>query len=50
MNAYLRYRPTVASTLAGGKTTLQGTNGPVVHDAHDWGVFGNLAIGYAFDL
>ena len=50
LNAYLRYWPTVASTLAGGKTTLQGTNGPVVHDAHDWGVFGNLAIGYAFDL
>jgi hypothetical protein len=50
LNAYLRYWPTVASTLAGGKTTLQGTSGPVVHDAHDWGVFGNLAIGYAFDL
>jgi len=49
-NAYLRYWPTVATTLDGGKVTLQGTNGPVVHDAHDWGLFANLALGYAFDL
>jgi hypothetical protein len=50
LNAYLRYWPTVATTLDGGKVTLQGTNGPVVHDAHDWGFFANLAVGYAFDL
>jgi hypothetical protein len=50
LNAYVRYWPTVASTLDGGKVTLQGTNGPVVHDAHDWGFFANLAVGYAFDL
>jgi len=50
LNAYLRYWPTVATTLDGGKVTLQGTNGPMVHDAHDWGFFANLAVGYAFDL
>jgi hypothetical protein len=50
LNAYLRYWPTVASSLDGGKVTLQGTNGPVVHDAHDWGFFANLALGYAFEL
>ena len=50
LNAYLRYWPTVATTLDGGKVTLHGTNGSVVHEAHDWGLFGNLALGYAFDV
>lgn len=50
VNAYLRYWPTVATTLEGNKVTLQGSGGPVVHEAHDWGLFANLALGYAFDL
>jgi hypothetical protein len=50
LNAYLRYWPTVATTLEGNKVTLQGSGGPVVHEAHDWGLFANLALGYAFDL
>jgi hypothetical protein len=50
VNGYLRYWPTVASSLEGGKVTLDGTNGPVVHEAHDWGVFANVSIGYAFDI
>jgi|GEM_PF-3108268 len=49
-NTYLRYWPNVATSLNGNKITLQGTNGNVLHDAHDWGFFGNIAIGYAFDI
>jgi hypothetical protein len=47
-NAYLRYWPNVATSLNGGQIALQGTNGTVIHRAHDWNVFANLAIGYAF--
>jgi hypothetical protein len=50
VNAYLRYWPNVATSLAGDKITLQGANGPYVHDAHDWGLFANVALGYAFNL
>jgi len=47
---YLRYWPNVASTLADNKIALQGSDGVVVHNAHDFGVFANVSIGYAFDL
>jgi hypothetical protein len=47
-NAYLRYWPNVATSLNGGQIALQGTNGTVIHSAHDWNVFANVAIGYAF--
>ena len=49
-DAYLRYWPNVASTLPDNKIALQGTNGTVEHSAHDFGVFANVSIGYAFDL
>ncbi len=49
-NVYLRYWPTVATTLHDDKIELQGTNGPVTQDAHDWGFFANVAIGWAFDI
>jgi hypothetical protein len=47
-NAYLRYWPNVATSLNGGQIALQGTNGTVIHSAHDWHVFANVAVGYAF--
>ena len=47
-NAYLRYWPNVATSLNNDQIALQGTNGTVIHSAHDWGVFANVAIGYAF--
>jgi hypothetical protein len=47
-NAYLRYWPNVATSLNGDQIELQGTNGTVIHSAHDWNVFANVAIGYAF--
>jgi len=45
VNAYVRYWPT-----AGNHVTLHGATGPVRHQAHSFGVYPNLAIGYAFDL
>jgi len=48
VNAYGRWWPNVATSLADDKITLQGSNGPVVHDAHEFGLFANLALGYAF--
>jgi hypothetical protein len=47
-NAYLRYWPNVATSLNGDQIALQETNGTVIHSAHDWSVFANVAIGYAF--
>jgi hypothetical protein len=47
-NAYLRYWPNVATSLNNDQIALQGANGTVIHSAHDWGVFANVAIGYAF--
>jgi hypothetical protein len=49
-NAYLRYWPNVATSLKNDQIALQGTNGTVVHSAHDWGTFANVALGYAFRL
>jgi hypothetical protein len=49
-NGYARYWPNVASTLSDDKLALTGSAGSVTHDAHDFGVFANVAIGYAFDL
>jgi hypothetical protein len=49
-NAYARYWPNVASTLDDNQIALRGTNGTVIHNAHDFGVFANGSIGYAFDL
>jgi hypothetical protein len=50
LNAYFRYWPNVASSLDNGQVALTGTNGTVMHSAHDFNVFGNFALGYAFDL
>ena len=47
-NAYLRYWPNVATSLDGGQIVLQGTSGTLIHSAHEWNVFANVAIGYAF--
>jgi hypothetical protein len=49
-NAYARFWPNVASTLDDNKIALSGTNGTVIHSAHDFGFFANASIGYAFDL
>jgi hypothetical protein len=49
-NAYARYWPNVASTLDNGEVALRGVNGTVEHSAHDFNVFANVSIGYAFDL
>ena len=47
-NAYFRYWPNVATSLTSDQIALQGTNGTVMHNAHEWNVFANVAIGYAF--
>jgi len=49
-DAYLRYWPNVASSLTSNEIALRGTDGTVEHSAHDFGVFANVSIGYAFDL
>jgi hypothetical protein len=49
-DAYLRYWPNVASSLGDNKIALQGADGAVSHSAHDFGVFANVSIGYAFNL
>jgi hypothetical protein len=49
-NGYARYWPNVASTLPDNKIALAGSAGSVTHNAHDFGVFANVSIGYAFDL
>lgn len=49
-NGCARWWPNVASSLSDGKTTLDGNAGSVTHQAHDFGVFANVSIGYAFDL
>jgi hypothetical protein len=50
LNAYLRYWPNVATTLDDDRVILAGAGGPVTHRAHDFGLFGNLSVGWAFDL
>ena len=49
-NGYARYWPNVASSLSGNKIALAGSDGTVTHSAHDFGVFANVSLGYAFDL
>jgi hypothetical protein len=49
-NGYARYWPNVASTLSDDKIALAGNAGSVTHNAHDFGVFANVSLGYAFDL
>ncbi len=49
-NGYARYWPNVASTLTRNEIALQGSEGTVTHHAHDYGLFANVSIGYAFDL
>jgi hypothetical protein len=49
-NGYARYWPNVASTLSDDQLALAGSAGSVTHNAHDFGVFANVSIGYAFDL
>jgi len=50
VNAYLRYWPNVASSLQGDKIALRSGATVVQHDAHDFGLFANVSVGYAFDL
>jgi hypothetical protein len=50
LNAYLRYWPNVATTLDDNQVALQGPDGTITHKAHDFGVFGNVSLGWAFDL
>jgi hypothetical protein len=38
------------SKLDDNKIALSGSNGTVIHSAHDFGFFANASIGYAFDL
>jgi hypothetical protein len=43
----------IAPPAASPKLTasaLQGADGTVSHSAHDFGVFANVSVGYAFDL
>ena len=47
-DAYGRYWPNVATSLDGGKVTLEGNNGTVQHTAHDFGLFANVSVGYMF--
>jgi hypothetical protein len=49
-NLYLRYWPTVATSLDEGRVELQGKNGTVTHDAHALDFFANVSLGYAFNL
>jgi len=50
VNAYVRYWPNVASSLDDGKVALRSGARTVPHDAHDFGFFANVSVGYAFDL
>lgn len=49
-NAYLHYWPNVSSSLHNDRTTLRSSSGSVTHNAHSFGLYPNLSIGYAFDL
>jgi hypothetical protein len=50
VNAYVRYWPNVATSLPGDKVALRNGGRSVTEDAHDWGLFANVSLGYAFDL
>jgi hypothetical protein len=50
LNAYLRYWPNVATSLDDNQVALQGPDGTITHKAHDFGLFGNVSLGWAFDL
>jgi hypothetical protein len=50
LNAYLRYWPNVATTLDDNQVTLRGPDGTITHKAHDFGLFANASLGWAFDL
>jgi hypothetical protein len=47
-DAYGRYWPNVVTSLDGGKVALVGNQGTVEHTAHDFGLFGNVSLGYMF--
>jgi hypothetical protein len=47
---YARYWPNVASTLKHGEVSYAGPEGERTHEAHDWGLFANASLGWAFDL
>jgi hypothetical protein len=49
-NLYFRYWPNVATSLDNDEVTLSGAGGPVVHKAHDFKLFANASIGWAFDV
>ena len=49
-NAYLRYWPNVATTLDDDRLVLDGPGGPIVHRAHDFKLFANVSLGWAFDI
>jgi hypothetical protein len=45
----LRFWPNVASTLGDDRTTLERCDGTSYeHEAHDFGIFGNVNLGYSF--
>jgi hypothetical protein len=50
VNAYLRYWPNVASSLDSDKVALRSGANVVQHEAHDFGFFANVSVGYAFNL
>jgi hypothetical protein len=50
LNAYMRYWPNVASSLDSNRVALRSGATVVQHDAHDFGFFANVSVGYAFDL
>src|SRR5579859_7575556 len=49
-DTYLRYWPNVATSLDDNKIALRTSNGTVSHNAHDFALFANASLGYAFDL
>lgn len=47
---YVRYWPTLSSTLGRAGVALSSERGPVVHTAHAFNFYPNMSLGYAFDL
>lgn len=50
LDLYARYWPNVATTLNGNQVSYAGREGTSIHHAHEFGLFGNVSIGWAFDL
>ncbi len=47
---YARYWPNVATTLRDGSISYPSGEGTSTHHAHEFGFFGNVSLGWAFDL